>query len=329
MGYSAVIIRHVFAAGIASLAMFAGTPHGSAAEYPNQPIKIVVPYTPGTGYDTIARSIGPKLSERLGQPVVVENKPGASSTIGAAQVAKAAPDGYTLVMIGEGTVAASFLYPDPGYDTVKDFEPISLAGYGTLMVVTNPMTGIKTLDDFIKAAKAKPGKFNYASPGTGTSQHLKMEMFKSAADIDIVHVPYKGSAPALNDLLGGQVDFALVPVHQALTHVQAGKLVPLAIISPERSQKVPNVPTLKEAGFQGVDANMWYAIMAPKKTPSAIVSKLSAEIAGILKSPDTKKTIEASGIDVVGADGKVLTGIIANEAVTSSDIIKKNKIVLE
>jgi tripartite-type tricarboxylate transporter receptor subunit TctC len=298
------------------------------SSWPTQPIRLVVPYTPGTGYDNIAREISPRLSQKLGQPVVVENRPGASSIIGADLVAKSVPDGYTLMIVGEGTMAAAHLYQSVPFNPVTDFAPITLAGYGTLMLVTNHATGFKTVADLIAKAKANPNKLSYASPGVGTSQHLKMEQIKDFTGIDMLHVPYKGSAGALNDLMGGQIDAALIPIHQALPHVKSGRLVALAVISPERNPRAPDVPTLLESGIKGVDAKMWYAFMAPKNTPPALIARLNTELSAILNDPDVKARLEGTGLEVATSTPAELQGIMQRESLSSSEIIRKNHISL-
>jgi tripartite-type tricarboxylate transporter receptor subunit TctC len=302
---------------------------GFAQNYPAKPIKLIVPYTPGTGYDSIARIVSPMLSQRLGQSVVVENVPGASSTIGAANVARAPADGYTLLMIGEGTMASTHLFRKLSYNALTDFAPISLAGHGTLMLVTNPQSGIKTVSELIARAKAEPDKLSYASPGIGTSQYLKMELFRDAAGIKMLHVPYKGSAGALNDLMAGMVTAGLVPIHQAMSHVSAGKLVPLAIISPRRNPKAPEVPTLQESGIQGVDANMWYAFVAPKGTPAAIVTRLNSELRAIIDMPDIKGSLERTGLEVQTSTPAELQAVMQRESDTSAQIIRKNNISID
>ncbi|MDB5728660.1 MAG: tripartite tricarboxylate transporter receptor family protein [Noviherbaspirillum sp.] len=303
--------------------------NASAQAYPSKTIKIVVPYTPGTGYDSIARIVGPALAERLGVPVVVENMPGASGTIGAATVARAPADGATLLMIGEGTMASAYLYKKLSFNPLTDFAPITLAGNGTLMLVTNPQSGIKSAVNLIAKAKAEPNQLTFASPGVGTSQFLKMALFNDSAGIKMLHIPYKGSAGALNDLIGGVVTAALVPIHQAMPHVTGGKLVPLAIISPRRNAKAPDVPTLKEVGINGVDADMWYAFVAPKETPEAIVSRLNAELRSIIAQPDIKSGLEKTGLEVKTSTSSEMRAIMQNESDTVGQIIRNNNISAE
>lgn len=320
-------LRQAAWALLACAAMFfAGA--ATAQTWPGQPIHLVVPYTPGTGYDNIAREVSPLLGERLGQPVVVDNRPGASSLIGAEFVAASKPDGYTIMIAGEGTMASALLYQPSPVDPLTRFVPITLAGYGTLMLVTGANSGIKTVADLVAKAKASPGKLSYASPGVGTSQHLKMEMIKDYAGIDMLHVPYKGSAGALNDLIGGQVDAALVPVPQAVPQVKAGHLTALAVISPQRSPRAPDVPTLKEAGINGIEANMWYGFMAPRDTPPEIIARLNTELRAILAQPDVKTRLEDTGLDVATGTPAQLRSTMEAESASAGAIITKHHISL-
>lgn len=300
-----------------------------AQSYPSKPIKLVVPYTPGTGYDSIARIVGPTLSQRLGQPVFIENIPGASSTIGAGSVARADPDGYTLLMIGEGTVASAHLYRSLPFDPLTAFVPISLAGHGTLMLVVSPTTGIKNVSELMAKAKAEPAKLTYSSPGVGSSQHLKMELFNNVVGIKMLHVPYKGSAGAINDLIGGRITAGLVPVHSGMPHIKAGRMVPLAIISPSRNGMAPEVPTFKEIGIQGVDANMWYAFVAPKGTPAPIVSQLNSELHAVMRIPEVKAKLEGIGLEVRTTSPEELQAIMERESQHAARIIRTNRISLD
>ncbi len=300
-----------------------------AQTYPSRPIKLVVPYTPGTGYDSIARIVDSPLAQRLGQPVVIENIPGASSTIGAGSVARAKADGYTLLMIGEGTIASAHLYRSLPFDPLTAFAPISLAGQGTLILVVSPATGIKSVAELIVKAKVEPAKLTYSSPGVGTSQHLKMELFNNVAGIKMLHVPYKGSAGAINDLIGGRITAALVPIHSGMPHIKAGRMVPLAIISPSRNAIAPEVPTLKEVGIQGVDANMWYAFVAPKGTPASIVSQLNSGLNTVMGMPDVIAKIEGIGIEVKTTSPAELQAIMERESQQAAQIIRTNSISLD
>jgi tripartite-type tricarboxylate transporter receptor subunit TctC len=313
----------------ACLAMLVMGTASAESAYPNQPIHLVVPYTPGTGYDNIAREMSPMLSKRLGVTVVVDNRPGVSSLLGTQDVANSKPDGYTILMAGEGTMASAVLYPSAPVNPLTQLEPITLAAYGTLMLVTSSTSGIKTVADLIAKAKQTPGKLTYASPGIGTSQHLKMEMFDEAAGINMLHVPYKGSSGALNDLMGGQVDAALVPIPQAVPQIQGGHLNALAVVSPQRNPRAPSVPTLTEAGIKGVEANMWYAFLAPKGTPADIVKRLNTDLRAVLTDPGVKAKLEGTGIDVATSTPEELHKIMQTESDTARSVISKHHITLD
>jgi tripartite-type tricarboxylate transporter receptor subunit TctC len=314
------------------LALCAALPaaHAAAqAAYPSQPIKLVVPYTPGTGMDTIARTVGPKLSERLGQPVIVENKPGASGNIGAEAVAKAAPDGYTLMVTANTLLIASNLYRSVPFDPLSDFAPISLAAWGTLLLTANPKTNIKSLADLIAQAKANPGKLTYSSPGVGTPHHMSMELLKDLTGASLLHVPYKGSAGALTDLVSGVVDVGFVPIHVAMPFVQAGRLNALAVGSAKRHPNAPGIPTLQELGVKGADVDMWYAFMAPKGTPATIVSRLDSELRAILSLPEIKANFDKQGMDAASSSPEELNALMRRDNARWSEVIRKNNITAE
>lgn len=262
-----------------------------------QPLRLVVPFTPGTGIDLIARTVGPKLGERLGRPVIVDNKPGASGNIGTEAVVRAAPNGSTLLVSVNTLVMNRSLYPNLPFDPIKDLVPVGLTSWGQLVLVANPRTGFKTAGDLIAAAKARPGKINYASPGVGTPHHLAMELFKDINGVFLTHIPYRGSAPAVTDLLGGQVEVAFLPIHVALQQIKTGKLVALGIGSEQRHPLLPQVPTLEEAHAGRVNVDMWYGIFAPPGTPGELVARLNHELKGILALPEIRKSFEAQGMD--------------------------------
>ena len=256
----------IFRIGLAACAILPAS--GALAQaYPSQPIKVIVPFTPGTGMDMIARSVGPKLSERLGQPIVIENKPGASGNIGAETVARSAPDGHTVMITANTMLIAATLYRNVPYDPLTDFSPISLAAWGTLLLTANPKANINSVADLIAQAKANPGKLTYASPGVGTPHHMSMELFKDLTGTNLLHVPYKGSAGALTDLLSGEVNVGFVPIHVAMPHVKSGRLKPLAVGSAKRHPNAPEVPSLQESGVKGADVDMWYAFRRPRARP--------------------------------------------------------------
>ena len=267
----------------------------SAQPYPSRPITLVVPYTPGTGIDIIARTVGPKISERWGQPVVVDNKPGASGNIGAALVAKAAPDGYTLMVTVNTFTITPALYSNLQYDPVKDFTTIARATNGNIALVTNASAlPVKTLDELVAAAKSR--KLNYSSPGNGTPQHLAVELLKQRLKIDVLHVPYKGAAGALTDLLGGQVQLAVLPVHTALPHAKAGKLNVIAVSGERRSVLAPDSPSFGELGLKNLDIDLYFWFAGPAGLPRDIVMKWNQELEQILALPDVRETFTKQGM---------------------------------
>ena len=280
---------------VAALLCLAVPMLASAQTWPVQPIKIIVPFTPSTGMDTIARAVSPKLGERLGQPVIVQNMPGASGNIGADMVAKANADGYTVLMGANTMLMASQLYKNVPFNPVKDFAPVSMAAWGTLMLVANPKTGIKTLPELLATARARPGAINYGSPGVGTPHHMAMELFKSKTGLFMLHVPYRGTAGYTQDLLSGELMIGFLPVHIAQGFVNAGKLTALAVGSPKRHPVAPAVATFDELGVKGVDVDLWYAFFLPGKTPAPVVSRLNTEIAAILKLPEIRELLGRAG----------------------------------
>jgi tripartite-type tricarboxylate transporter receptor subunit TctC len=287
--------RMVRAALAAALALAA--PAAIAQTYPDRPITFVVPYTPGSGIDIIARTVGPKLSERIGQPVVVENKPGASGNIGADAVAKAPANGYTLMVNVNTFTITPALFKAMPYDPVKDFAPITRAARGNLVLVVNPAAlPAKSLDEVVAAARNQPGKLNYASPGNGTPQHLAMELLKQRLGLDIVHVPYKGAAGATTDLLAGQVQMMVLPLHTALPHIRAGKLNAIAVSGEQRSVLAPDIPTFTELGAKNLDIDLYFWFAAPAGTPSEVVARLNREIGAILAQPDVRETMLKQGL---------------------------------
>jgi len=267
----------------------------AAAQYPNRPIRLVVPFTPGTGIDILARVFAQKLQDRTKNPVVVENRPGASGNIGTEAVAKAPADGYTLLMTATTIVQSAVLYKTVPYDP-KAMTPIGLAAIGNLSLVANPAVPARSVADLVAYAKAHPGMLNYASPGSATPHHLAMEQFKLHFGVHLVHVPYKGTAGAVTDLLGGQIQLMFLPVHVALPQVQAGKLVMLASGGAQRSPATPEVPSLAEAGMRDIDVDIWYALLGPAGLPREVVTLLNAELAAILGDADTRAGLLKQGL---------------------------------
>ena len=300
-----------------------------AQAWPTQTIRLVVPFTPGTGMDTIARAVSPRLAERLGQPVVVQNVPGASGNIGADMVAKASPDGYTILVGANTMLMASQLYKQVPFDPVKDFSPVSMAAYGTLMLVANPNTGIKSMQDLLVRARAKPGAITYGSPGIGTPHHMAMELFKAQSQVFMLHVPYRGTAGYTQDLLSGEVMTGFLPVHIAQGFVADGKLNALAVGSPKRHPAAPAVATIEELGGKGVEVDMWYAFFAPSKTPSAVVNRLNAEIAAILKLPEVSALLGRAGMDPSASTPDELGAVVLKDYPRWGSVIKRNGITAE
>ena len=294
--------------------------------FPSQPIKIIVPFTPGTGMDTIARVVAPRLSERLGQSVVVQNQPGASGNIGADAVAKSTPDGYTVLMGANTMLMAAQMYNNVNFDPVKDFSSVSMAAYGSLMLVANPKTAFKNLPDLIKQAQARPGAISFGSPGVGTPHHMAMELFKLESNTFMLHVPYRGSAGYTQDLLSGEVNVGFLPVHVAQGFVKSGRLVALALGSPKRHPVAPEVPTFEELGVKRIDVDLWYAFFVPSKTSPEVVARLNTEITAILRQADVKEMLGKAGLDAVPSTPAELTGIVAKDYPRWGNVIRTKKI---
>ncbi|MES2972054.1 MAG: tripartite tricarboxylate transporter substrate binding protein [Pseudomonadota bacterium] len=293
------------------------------------PLRLIVPFTPGTGIDLIARTVGPKLSERLGRPVVVDNRAGASGNIGTEAVVRAAPNGTTLLVSVNTLVMNASLYPKLPFDPVKDLVPVSLTSWGQLILVASPQTGFKTAADLLAAAKKSPGRINYASPGVGTPHHLSMELFKNTARVFLTHIPYRGTAPAVSDLLGGQVDVMFLPIHVALQQVKAGKLVALGIGSDKRHALLPDVPTLAEARAGNVNVDMWYGVFAPPGTSTAEVTRLNREIRDILATDDVKRAFQTQGMDPAASSPEEFRSLVEKDAVRWAALVKSQNITAE
>ena len=300
-----------------------------AQTWPAQTIKLVVPFTPGTGMDTIARTVAPRLSERLGQPVVVTNMPGASGNIGTDNVAKSAADGYTMLMGANTMLMASQLYKNVPFNPVKDFSSVSMAAWGTLMLVASPKSGIKSMADLIARAKARPGSIAYGSPGVGTPHHMAMELFKAQTHLFMLHVPYKGSAGYVQDLLSGELMVGFLPIHVAQGFVNAGKLTALAVGGPKRHPVAPNVATIEELGIKGVNVDMWYAFFVPTKTPDPVVNRLHSEINAIMKLPEVREVLGRAGLDAEASTPGELTTIVNKDYQRWGQVIKRNGIAAE
>jgi len=297
----------------------------SAQAYPTKPIRIVVPFPAGGTTDVLARAAAQKLAETLGQPAVVDNRPGAGGNIGAELVAKSAPDGYTLLMGTVGTHAINpGLYPKLPYDHVKDFAPVILVAGVPNVLVINPALPVNSVPELIAYAKANPGKLNFASSGNGTSIHLSAELFKTMAGVQMTHVPYKGSAPALQDLVGGQVQLMFDNLPSSLALIKGGKLKALAVTSGARAAALPDVPTLAESGLPGFEASSWFGLLAPAGTPPPVIAKLNGEIAKWLATPEAKEKLLAQGANAAGGTAEEFAQFIAAETAKWQKVVKES-----
>lgn len=299
------------------------------AQSTSTPIKIVVPFTPGTGMDTIARTVQPRLSEKLGVPVVVQNMPGASGNIGADFVAKAAADGNTILMGANTMLIASQLYKNTPYNPVKDFAPVSMSAYGSLMLVAHPKTDIKSVKDLVRVATSRPGHLTFGSPGVGTPHHMAMELFKLETKLFMLHVPYRGSAGYTQDLLGGELMVGFLPVHVAQGFVKSGRLNALAVGSNKRHPVAPDVPTFIELGYKDIDVDLWYAFFVPVKTPTAVVSKLNTEFASILQQANVRDVLGKAGLDASASTPEELATIVNKDYPRWGRVIQLKGIVGE
>ncbi len=300
----------------------------TAASYPNRAITLVVPYTPGSGIDILARVIAPELNRRWGEPVVVDNKPGASGIIGADAVAKAAPNGYTLMVTVNSFTMAPSLYRDMPYDPVADFTPIAKIALASYAFAVNPeVLPVRDFTEFVAAVKARPGALNYGSPGNGTAFHFAMELMKQHLGLQIVHVPYKGLSGAMTDLLGGRVQMMFATVHALLPSQKAGKLKFLAVTGPRRSPLAPDAPTFRERGFDFMDdIDGWYAVMGPARLPRDIVAKLNAELRAIMFLADVREQLTNQGLVPVASTPEELAALIKADLPRWAKVVAEAKI---
>jgi tripartite-type tricarboxylate transporter receptor subunit TctC len=302
---------------------FAGLAQAQDA-YPSKPIRLIVPFTPGTGMDILARTLGPGLADKWKVPVVVENRPGASGNIGTEAVAKAAPDGYTALVTASTLVMNRSLYQNIPYDPVKDFTPVALLAVGSLALVTHPSVQANSVQELVAYARANPGRLDYGSPGNGTPHHLAMELFKQRTGTRMVHIPYKGTGPATQDLLGGQIQVMFHTVHVVQPLVKAGRLKMLAAGGTERSIASPQVPSLAEAsGIRDIDTDIWFGIYLPAGAPQAAVAKLNAEINALLRLPANVEALAKQGLKAAGGSPEALASL------TRTDLDRWAKVVRE
>lgn len=306
------------------------TASAPAADWPSKPIRWIVPFPPGGAMDVIARAMGPKISQILGQSIVIENKAGAGGNIGADFVAKSAGDGYTMMITSIGMATNRFLYSKLSYDPVRDFAPVSLLAIVPNVLVTNAdKNSVQSVAELVAAAKASPGKFTYASAGNGTSIHLAGEVFASMAQLDMVHVPYRGGSPAVTDLLGGQVNYMFDSITSAKPHIASGKLRAIALTTAKRSSALPNVPTLAEAGITGYEVSPWFAVFMPAGTPKPVVTKINAALLDTMKQADIKVKFEAIGAESVGSTPDELAKHLNQEIARWGKVIAERKITAD
>ena len=307
-----------------AIATLAALALGAQAQtYPNKPIRLVCPFSPGGAVDIASRALAHELTQSLGQPVTVDDRPGAGGNIGAEIVAKSTPDGYTLLMTTSGIVAINpALYSKMPFDSLKDFAPVSMVVSLNNVLVVNPTLPYKSVKDVIAAAKAQPGKLTYASSGNGTSIHLSGELFKSMTGVDMLHIPYKGSAPAVTDLLAGQVNMMFDNIPSSLPHIKAGKLRALAVTGSKRSALLPDLPTIAEAGVSGYDSYVWFGVVAPAGTPPALIGRLNAAIVKATAVPAFRDRLTEQGYDVLGSTPEQMTDSSRGEIAKWGKIVK-------
>jgi len=291
--------------------------------WPGKLVRIVVPYTPGTGMDILARTLGPHLQAAWGQAIVVENRPGASGNLGAGAVAKSPPDGLTLLMGVNTLIINPALYANMSYDPLKDLAPIGLTATGSFLLVASSAAKLTSVDDLVKAARAKPGALDYASPGIATPHHMAMELFKLQAKVSITHIPFSGTAGAVNAVLSGEVPLMFLPVHVAMAQVKGGRLVALAAAGDKRSALAPEVPTLAELGFKGVEADLWYGMLAPAGTPADIVSRINADMRTALALAEVKSALSAQGMEIAPGSPEEMAALMRRDAARWAAVVKQ------
>lgn len=297
-----------------------------AQSFPTKPVKVVVGYAPGGAVDIVARTVGQSMAGSMGQAVVVENKPGAGTNIAVRSVIDAPADGYTLMLAANALAANMALYQPAPFDAERDLVPVSLVGRVPVVIAANAQSGAPSIGKLIEMAKAKPGQLNYATPGNGSTPHLAVELFARAAGIKLSHVPYKGGAPAITDVLGGQLPLVAVNALEALPHVKSGKLRVLAVMSPSRSAMLPDVPTIAESGFPGFEASVWYGFVAPAATPKPVVAKLHAEVQKALQTAEVKERMSSVGGEVILGSAEQFGALIRSERARYEKLVREAQI---
>ncbi len=323
MNRSHRLVPEILAAFTLAAALALGAP-ALAQEYPSKPVRMLVGFAAGGGTDSVARVFGQKLSEALGQPVLIENRPGAGGNLAAQMTARAPADGYTIHIVASSFATNPSLYRNAGYDPLKDFEPVSWVANTPYILEVTPSLPAKTVAELVALAKAEPGKLSYASGGTGAPSHLGVELLKSMAGIDLLHVPYKGGGQALTDLMGGQVQVYLDPIVLAAQNVQSGRTRALAVTSSTRSPVMPDVPTVSESGIPGYEIIGWYAVFAPAGTPRPIIDKLNAKIGEVLAAPEIRSRFLTMGLEPVGKGPEALTAFMQTEIAKWRQVIERS-----
>ena len=317
----------VIAACLATFTSCAAT--SLAQSYPSRYIRMIVPYVPGGGTDTLTRTIAPKLGETLGQQIIIDNRAGGSSAVGTEVAAKAAPDGYTLVMVDTSFTTNPALYGKLPFDPIRDFAPVSLVASAPVILVVHPSIPVRTVKDFLALAKARPGQLNFASGAPGSSTHLGGELLKSVANINVVNIPYKGTGQAITDVLGGQVGMMFAGISTVRQHVRAGKLYAIAVTGEKRAAAMPEVPTFVESGLTGVDSGTYWGCLAPAGTPKEIVNKASTALHSVVETPDIKQRLEDRGYTVIGSAPERFGENIRSEIAKWAKLIKATGIKVE
>jgi len=299
---------------------------GQQAPYPSKPVKVVVGYAPGGAVDAVARSINQALQASLGQPFVVENKPGAGTNIAVKSVIEAAPDGHTLMMAANALAANPALYQPAPFDPERELAPVSLIGRVPVVLAAHPNVPYSTVAKLVEAARAKPGSIAFASPGNGSTPHMAIELFAARAGLGLQHIPYRGGAPAITDVIGGQVPLVAVNALEVQPHVRSGRLKVLAVLSPNRSAIFPEVPTIAESGYPGFEASVWYGLVAPVATPKPILAKLHAEVQRALATPEVRERMTAVGGEVLPGSTEMFAQLIRSERQRYDKLVRENQI---
>jgi tripartite-type tricarboxylate transporter receptor subunit TctC len=316
----AIVLVSLFGAVLMSAAV--AQPSATTSSYPARPIRIIVPFSAGSGSDFCARQLAPKMTEHWGQQVVVDNRPSAGGTVAGETVARATPDGHTLLLTSSGIAATAALYPKLPYDTLKDFAAVSLVASGSTMFVSAPNSGLRTLKDLIAAAQRQPGVLTYGHSGVGSGTHYAAEYLNVAAGIKTVHVPYKGGSEVLTDVLGGRLNFGVVPLAPSVPLAKSGRIIALAVATSVRNPSLPDVPTVAESGVPGYSVDGWFGMFAPARTPAGVIKQISAEVVRILAMPDVRARFQAIATTPRGEPPEVLDRLLRTEIETRKRIFK-------